>query len=141
MVDDGSPGGPPRILLVDDEPDLRFLLRRLLVRGDRFEVAGEAGDAPEAVELAADLQPDITLLDLMMPTSGEVALPQILDVAPSCMVVIFSALDPADHGERLRAAGAFACYSKVRSIELPDLLQQDLARFRSAGHDGGPIRR
>lgn len=121
-----------RVLLVDDDADLRSMLRRLLSPRRRFEVVGEAGDGSEAIRLAAKLQPDITVLDLMMPMSGEAALPHLLTAAPSCMVVVFSALDPSAHRERLLAAGAFACYSKDRPAEIPHLLARDLQRFRQA---------
>lgn len=121
-----------RVLLVDDEEDLRFFLRKLLTRRGPFEIVGEAADGTRAIELAAELQPDITILDLMMPTSGESALPHLLSAAPSCMVVVCSALDPADHRDRLISAGAFACYSKGRSLELPELLQRDLVIFQHA---------
>lgn len=130
MDDDGAVA-PARVLLVDDEPGVRSLLRRLLSRTGRFEVVGEAADGGEAVHAASRLQPDITVLDLMMPVSGEAALPHLLKVAPACMVVVLSALDPADHRDRLLAAGAFCCYSKAQTIELPELLIQDLDRFQT----------
>lgn len=123
---------PPRVLVVDDEPDLRFVVRHILARGGRFDVVGEAADGQEAIGLAAELQPDIVVLDLLMPTPGETALPHILRVAPTCMVAVFSALDPDSYRDRLLSSGAFACYAKSRSDELPDLLENDHRQFLRA---------
>jgi PleD family two-component response regulator len=63
------------ILLVDDHPLTRDGLAALL-GGHRFEVVGQAGDGPEAIDLAGELQPDVILLDLSMPgIDGLQALP------------------------------------------------------------------
>jgi DNA-binding response OmpR family regulator len=55
----------PRILVVDDEPDLRSVLRFSL-EAERFEVH-EAADGEEGLRMACDLLPDLVLLDLMLP--------------------------------------------------------------------------
>jgi DNA-binding NarL/FixJ family response regulator len=56
-----------RILLADDHKLLRQTLRRFLESEDEFELVGEAGDGRQALEAVAKLQPDILLLDIMMP--------------------------------------------------------------------------
>jgi DNA-binding NarL/FixJ family response regulator len=67
----------PRILLVDDHPLTRDGLAALL--GDHgFDVVGQASDGHNAIELAAELRPDVILLDLSMPgLSGLEALPRL----------------------------------------------------------------
>lgn len=56
-----------RLLIVDDEPPARAKLRRLLAGLPGVELAGEAGDAVEALALAEQLKPDAALLDIQLP--------------------------------------------------------------------------
>lgn len=80
-----------RILLVDDHPLTREALASLLEQHG-FDVVGQASDGEEAIELAADLQPELVLLDLTMPgMDGLTALPQVRDAAPDCEVVVLTA--------------------------------------------------
>ena len=58
-----------RVLLVDDEPDMRMLVRLMLERTADIEVVGEAASGEEAVSQTASLVPDCLLLDYMMPGS------------------------------------------------------------------------
>ncbi len=62
--------GRIRILIVDDHAVVRKGLAMVLRLEPDFEVVGEAGDGHKAVELARTLQPDLVLLDLMMPGMG-----------------------------------------------------------------------
>ncbi len=59
------PGTPPRILVVDDEPDLRSVLRFGLEAAG-FEVL-EASDGEQGLQVACDQLPDLIVLDLMLP--------------------------------------------------------------------------
>ncbi|MFP4906363.1 response regulator transcription factor, partial [Paraburkholderia sp. BR14261] len=62
-----SPGAKPaRLVLVDDHPLVRDGLRARLEAVPGFEVAGEAGNADEAIALAASLEPDLVLMDVGM---------------------------------------------------------------------------
>jgi DNA-binding NarL/FixJ family response regulator len=58
-----------RVLLVDDEPDMRMLVRLMLERTADIDVIGEAASGEEAVAQTAELAPDCLLLDYMMPGS------------------------------------------------------------------------
>jgi DNA-binding NarL/FixJ family response regulator len=64
-----------RILIVDDHPSMRFLIRSLVESDDDFAVCGDAADGVDAIEKAKQLVPDLILLDFAMPrmTGGEVA--------------------------------------------------------------------
>src|SRR5438876_11866995 len=80
-----------RILLVDDHPLTRSALSGLLQQ-HAFDVVGEAADGESAVVRAAELQPDLILLDLSMPgLDGLSALPRLREAAPSCEVVVLTA--------------------------------------------------
>lgn len=98
---------PIRLLLVDDNPDLRFLVRTAVESRGGFEVVGEAGDGRTAVELARELQPDVVLLDLDMPSMGGVeALPLLREAAPDAKVVVLSSFRRDDYESQVRAGGA-----------------------------------
>jgi two-component system NarL family response regulator len=80
-----------RILLVDDHPLTREALASLL-RQHGFDVVGEASDGESAIAAAAELRPDLVLLDLSMPEmDGIQALPRIREAAPDCEVVVLTA--------------------------------------------------
>ena len=85
------------IVIADDHPLTRSALSALL-GGNGFTVVGEAGDGREAVERAAELQPDLVLLDLTMPElDGLGALPLIREAAPRCEVVVLTASESEDN--------------------------------------------
>lgn len=82
---------PTRILIVDDHPLTRDALSSLL-KAHGFEVSGCAADGAEAIVEAARLQPDLILLDLLMPgIDGISALPRLREAAPNCEVVVLTA--------------------------------------------------
>lgn len=113
--DEADNDGPKNatVLLVDDEADVRLTLRTVLRGSERLEVVGEASDGKEAIERVRELDPDIVLLDLMMPEmDGREAAPVIFREHPTTMIVILSALSAADEAQRLIANGAFAYVEK-----------------------------
>jgi DNA-binding NarL/FixJ family response regulator len=80
-----------RILIVDDHPLTRDALSALLQQNG-FTVAGEAADGETAVRRAAELEPDLILLDLSLPgMNGLEALPQLRAAAPAAEVVVLTA--------------------------------------------------
>jgi DNA-binding NarL/FixJ family response regulator len=82
---------PTRVLIVDDHPLTREALASLL-KAHGFDVAGSASDGAEAIVEAARLQPDLILLDLLMPDmDGITALPRLREAAPNCEVVVLTA--------------------------------------------------
>jgi CheY-like chemotaxis protein len=114
--------GQWRVLVVDDEPDIRLLIRLLLRQDKRFTVVAEAGDGAAAVDLASEHQPDFVLLDIAMPgTDGWTALSQIRQSVPGCRVVMCSAAAPEDHSQELGSADGYVEKLDMRH-KIPDLL-------------------
>ena len=77
------------ILIVDDNAQLRALMRGIAAQEPACQVVGEAEDGAEAIRLAQELQPDIVLLDLAMPrVNGLEALRWIKGERPETKVII-----------------------------------------------------
>ena len=96
-----------RILLADDHVVLRSGLRLLLDAQPDFKVVGEASDGREALKLAADLKPDLILLDLTMPgLSGMEALPALRKAAPSVHILILTMHDDEGYLKQALRNGA-----------------------------------
>jgi two-component system, NarL family, nitrate/nitrite response regulator NarL len=99
---------PIRILVVDDDPQFRQLVKLVLRKVDDFEIVSEAPDGRTGVEQTEKLQPDVVLLDLMMPgMDGFEALPLIRSAHPQVSVIVLTALDAdeAEEGVLFGAAG------------------------------------
>jgi PAS domain S-box-containing protein len=116
--------GPPTIVVVDDAPDVRKLLKTQLRLSGRLDVVGEGADGYDAVELARQHHPRLMLLAVSMPgRDGLAALPGVLDVSPETRVVMFSGFDAAGLAEHTRKLGATAFLEKsVSMAELVDRL-------------------
>ncbi len=88
---------PIRVLLVDDVPEVRRLVRTALRFRGLFSVVGEAANGREAIALAVELRPDIVVLDIGLPDiAGQEVLTQIRDRSPNTKVVVFSGTEPRD---------------------------------------------
>lgn len=95
-----------RLVVVDDDPDIRLLLVTALGLAG-FEIAGEAVNGAEAIEVVERLQPDGIVLDMMMPVmDGLAALPEIKRVAPAARVVLYSSADVDSVREEAERRGA-----------------------------------
>ena len=121
------PGGSlPRVLIADDDPDVRDALCAQLAGG--FEVVATASDTDEAIALAAEQQPDLAIVDVQMPGGGGLrATREIRAGAPRTAIVALS----ADESERMvrdmLTAGAVTYVRKgVGAEELAALLRESL---------------
>ena len=96
-----------RAVVVDDHAVVRSGIRLLLEREQDIEVIGEAGNAKDAVFRARALQPDVILLDVVMPDeSGIEVLPNLLKESPETKVVVLSMQDDPSYVREAFAAGA-----------------------------------
>ena len=96
-----------RVLLVEDHTVVREGLRALLKVEDDIEVAGEARNGREAVQLSEELLPDVVVMDIAMPRlNGFEATRQVLKKVPATKVIILSAHSEDEYVEEVMAAGA-----------------------------------
>ncbi|MBR4581937.1 MAG: response regulator [Lachnospiraceae bacterium] len=80
------------ILIVDDAAFMRMVIKNILTK-EGYEIAGEASDGKQAVEMYNELKPALVLLDITMPEmDGIEALKKIIAADPSAKVVMCSAL-------------------------------------------------
>ena len=81
----------PGILICDDNPNIRYLLRVFVESQTSFKICGEAGHGTEAIEKARVLQPDLILLDLSMPVmTGAEAASVLKGMLPRTKIILFS---------------------------------------------------
>jgi DNA-binding NarL/FixJ family response regulator len=106
-----------RVLLVDDHELLRAGLRSRLEPEPGITVVGEADTAERAVLLARRLQPDLIVLDLLLPRkSGDEVIPELTEVAPQSRVLVVSSQAAPSSVRRALSAGA-AGYLPKRSSD------------------------
>lgn len=95
-----------RVLIVDDHPGFRARARALL-ESEGFEVVGEAGDGATGVRRAAELGPDVILLDVQLPDmDGFAVASRVTSNGDGVQVVLTSSRDGDDFGALVAASGA-----------------------------------
>lgn len=96
-----------RVLIADDQRLVRAGLRMLCESATGIEVVGEAADGAEAARLAAELDPDVILMDLRMPgVDGIAATRHVLASRPETKILVLTTFDDDDHLYPALAAGA-----------------------------------
>ena len=107
-----------RVLIADDNPQVRQELRTLLPLAGDIEIVGEAADGREALRLAQALQPDVVLMDLEMPVlDGYEATRQIKAGFPSCRVVALTVHGYEAARQKASQAGVDVFLVKGGSVE------------------------
>ena len=113
---------PIRVLIVDDHAIVRKGIRALLTQVETIEVVGEAGDGQEAVKLAGKLNPDVILMDLVMPGGdGIEAIRHITDQHPEARILVLTSFASDDKVFPAIKAGALGYL--LKDSEPTDLLQ------------------
>jgi DNA-binding NarL/FixJ family response regulator len=121
-----------KVVLVDDHPLFRQGLAAALRNEVDLEIAGEAGNATQALELARSVEIDIAILDVLIPgVSGMSIAAELLDLQPQCRVLGLSVIDePGLVADMLRAgASGYACKTQ-QTDEIIDAIRQILGGIR-----------
>jgi DNA-binding NarL/FixJ family response regulator len=106
-IDAGGTSPSVRIVIVDDHQIVRAGLQNLLETDPGFTVVGTAGDGSRAVDIVAECQPDVVLMDLSMPgVDGIEATRRIKTSWPLTRVLVLSSYGDEDHVVRALEAGA-----------------------------------
>lgn len=113
-----------RVLLVDDIESIRSMLKTLLELEAGFEVVGEASNGKEAIQAAAELDPDLIVMDLHMPVmNGLEATSAISATMPHIKIVAFTSSDTPGVARSLEEAGATAHLAKGDTAGLMTVLK------------------
>jgi DNA-binding NarL/FixJ family response regulator len=109
--------GRVRVLIADDQPLFTHALEAILADDEQIEVVGSAQNGNTAVELAAELQPDVVVMDISMPlVDGLEATRRIRRTGSPARVIVLTESDlPSDAG-RARRAGADGYLPKSRAV-------------------------
>jgi two-component system, NarL family, response regulator NreC len=127
------------VLIVDDYEIVRAGIRHRLETEPDIALVGEAGTAEQAVVRARALQPNLVLLDLLMPRkSGYEAIPEILSVSPQSRVLVLSSQAAPSSVRQAISAGASGYLPKRASDgELVDAIRRVAAGERYVEPDLG----
>jgi DNA-binding NarL/FixJ family response regulator len=120
-----------RVLIVDDQEPFRLAARMVVDVTDGFEVVGEAETGEEGVRLAAELAPDLVLMDVNLPgIDGLEATRRILAADGPPVVLLLSTYEEAEYAPRAAECGAAAYVPKA--VFGPDRLEDAWAEAISA---------
>ena len=107
-----------RVMVVDDHPIMRSGLRDTLEASGRFKVVGEAGDGEEAVRTVEELNPEVIVMDVIMPNKDGIdACREIMERQPDMRIMILTASTEEDAVIEAIAAGATGYLQKYSRPE------------------------
>ncbi len=118
-----------RVLIAEDEALIRLDLKEMLEE-EGYLVVGEAGDGAQAVALAAELRPDLVILDVQMPVLDGLAAAAEISAERIAPVVILTAFSQRDLVERARLAGSMAYLVKpFQKHDLVPAIEMAVSRY------------
>src|SRR5919197_1450125 len=143
----GAPGprkesamNPVTIVIAEDEPEVRDVLRTVIATDAGLQLVGAAEEAESAIALAAEHHPDVALVDVRMPGGGGVrATREMLARSPETRVVAFSAFEDVETVLAMLKAGARFYVSKSDSTD--EILQAIHRATEDDGEDRTDIER
>jgi DNA-binding NarL/FixJ family response regulator len=104
-----------RVLIVDDQAPFRDAARAVVEATDGFEVVGESGTGEASIEAAAQLTPDLVLMDVNLPgINGLEATRRILAGSSRVIVMLLSTYEEEEYASRAAECGASAYIAKSR---------------------------
>jgi DNA-binding NarL/FixJ family response regulator len=107
------------ILIVDDSPQIRNMVRLWLESENKFQVCGEPSDGLEGVEKALELKPDLIVLDLSMPRMNGLETAIALRTAmPEIPIILFTLYSDSELANQARDAGVSSVLSKMDQMSL-----------------------
>jgi NarL family two-component system response regulator LiaR len=117
--------GPIRVVIVDDHAVVRSGLKFFFMASDEFELVGEAADGEQAVQLCAQVRPDVVLMDLLMQGySGIDATRAIRKCCPQVQIIALTSFEESELVQGALAAGAIGYLLKnVSADELTDAIR------------------
>jgi DNA-binding NarL/FixJ family response regulator len=120
------------VLIVDDQEPFRLAARMVVDVTDGFEVVGEAETGEDGVRMAAELRPDLVLMDVNLPgIDGLEATRQILAADGPPVVLLLSTYEEAEYAPRAAECGAASYVPK--SVFGPDRLEDAWAAATASG--------
>jgi DNA-binding NarL/FixJ family response regulator len=109
---------PVRIVLVEDNQVFRETLELLLGLRGELEIVGSVATGPKAVDVCAELRPDVAVVDYRMPgLSGAQTTEAVREASPDTRVVCLTASVSEPEIDELKAAGAVACVKKDDELD------------------------
>ena len=130
-----------RVVVAEDETLIRLDIVEIL-RGEGYDVVGEADNGEKAVELAQELKPDLVLMDVKMPVMDGISAAEQIVKARIAPVVLLTAFSQKELVERARDAGAMAYVVKpftpadlIPAIEIALSRHEEIAALESEVSD------
>jgi two-component system, response regulator PdtaR len=121
--------GKTRVLIAEDEALIRLDLKEMLEE-EGYDVVGEVGDGQQAVDRAAELRPDLVILDIQMPVLDGLSAAEKIAGDRIAPVIVLTAFSQRDLVERARDAGAMAYLVKpFNKNDLVPAIEVARARF------------
>ncbi len=128
-----APNDAVHVLIVDDIDTVRSALSALMLAEDELECVGQAADGEEAVRLTEELQPNVVLMDLVMPGMNGIEATRIIrERWPQIKVIALTSHEDEQLVSGVRDAGAHAVLFK-------DMSADELAESIQSVHAGRPL--